>query len=228
MQQEDIRYVPIWSGWVRLTHWLMALGVLFQLVSAWAIQLGSSDYEFWRDWHVISGQLLLVAVVGRVILMFILPGTGSWRAFLPDRVQGKGAMEMLRFYFSFARFPLPNWFAHNPFWRQLYPLILLVLIGCGISGLVYNAPYTFAGVVMHQWHSVLADVIVFFSVAHVLAAFLHDLKGKGAAISGMISGFRYFHVPAAASKPEQASPFKGSTPPVYVSVDSIKIKRREP
>ena len=33
MNAEPIRYVPIWSGWHRATHWLFACGVLFELFS---------------------------------------------------------------------------------------------------------------------------------------------------------------------------------------------------
>ena len=84
MQQENIRYVLVWSGWIRLIHWLMAAGVLFLFASAWAIQHGNVDYEFWRDWHMIVGQLLLITVAARVILMFLLPGwfgeIGIWYA----------------------------------------------------------------------------------------------------------------------------------------------------
>lgn len=222
MQQEDIRYVPVWSGWVRLAHWLMAVGLLFQVVSAWVLRYGAVDVDFWRDWHMISGQLLLLAVVGRIVLMFILPGSAGWRAFLPDAATWEGVKQMLVFYLSFARAPLPNWYAHNPLWKLLYPFMFLLLLGTGVSGLLYNAPYALAGLFMHTWHSVLADMLGMLVVAHVIAVFLHELKGKGAGISGMISGYRYFHVPAGARKPEQGGPFKGSTPPVYVSVDSIR------
>ncbi len=223
MQQEDIRYVPVWSGWVRLTHWLMAAGWLFQVASAWVLRYGGAvDMDFWRDWHMICGQLLLVAVMGRIILMFILPGSAAWRAFLPDAATRDGVKQMLRFYLSFARTPLPNWYAHNPLWKLLYPIVFLLLLGVSLTGLFYNAPYTVAGIFLHQWHGMLASILDWLVVAHVIAVFLHDLKGKGAGISGMISGFRYFHVPAGARKPEQGSPFKGSTPPVYVSLDSIR------
>ncbi len=223
MQQENIRHVLVWSGWVRLTHWLMAVGVLFQIASAWAIQHGNIDYEFWRDWHMISGQLLLIAVVGRVILMFLLPGSAHWRAFLPDKAQLVGIKQMLLFYLSFARFPLPNWYAHNPFWKLLYPPLLVVLLACAVTGLVYNTPNTFLGMSMFKLHSGLADIIVIFTVAHVLAVFLHDLKGKGASISGMISGYRYFHVEKqdAVQKSNPAAAV-GKSSIVHVSIDSIK------
>lgn len=223
MPQENIRYMLIWSGWVRLTHGLIAAGVLFLFASAWAIQLGAVDYEFWRDWHMIVGQLLIITVVARVILMFLLPGSASWRAFLPDKAQWAGMKKMALFYLSFARFPLPNWFAHNPFWRLLYPLLLVALVACGITGLVYNSANTFLGMSIFGLHGGLAQVILIFTVSHLLAVVLHDLKGKGAAISGMISGYRYFHI----EKPEgvqQANPTAavGKTSIVHVSIDSIQ------
>ncbi|MBJ6610261.1 MAG: cytochrome b/b6 domain-containing protein [Candidatus Thiothrix moscowensis] len=226
MPQETIRHILVWSGWVRLTHWLIAAGVLFQFASVWAIGLGAADYEFWRDWHLIVGQLLIVAVVARVILLFMLPGSAHWRALLPDRAQWAGVKQMLLFYLSVARAPLPNWFAHNPFWRQLYPLLWLVLLLCAFSGLYYHSANSFLGVAMFGWHEVLANIILGFSVLHILAVVLHDLKGKGAGISGIINGYRYFHV--------EGRDEGGNTPPaskktavVHVSVDSIqKLPKR--
>ncbi|MBO0614265.1 MAG: hypothetical protein RL122_2469 [Pseudomonadota bacterium] len=223
MQQEKIRYVLIWSGWVRLIHGLITAGVLFLFVSAWALQLGAVDYDFWRDWHTIVGQLLIITVVARVILMFLLPGSASWRAFLPDKAQWEGMKQMALFYLSFARFPLPNWFAHNPFWRLLYPLLLVVLVACGITGLVYNSANTFLGMSMFGLHGGLAQVILIFTVAHLVAVVLHDLKGKGAAISGMINGYRYFHIEKSEGE-QQANPTAavGKASIVHVSIDSIK------
>ncbi|EIJ35591.1 cytochrome b/b6 domain-containing protein [Thiothrix nivea] len=221
--QETIRHVLVWSGWVRLTHWLIAAGVLFQFASAWAIGLGAADYEFWRDWHLICGQLLIIAVVARGILLFILPGSAHWGALLPDRAQLQGAKRMLMFYLSFARAPLPNWFAHNPLWRQVYPLVWLVLLAGAFSGLYYNSASTFLGMSMHGWHSALANVLLGFTVVHLVAVFLHDLKGKGAAISGMISGYRYFHVEGQDGGGKSA-PATGKTSITHVSIDSIQRK----
>lgn len=219
--QETIRHVLVWSGWVRLTHWLIAAGVLFTFASAWAIGLGAADYAFWRDWHLIVGQLLIIAVVARGILLFILPGSAHWRALLPDRAQWEGAKQMLLFYLSFARAPLPNWFAHNPLWRQVYPLVWLVLLACAFSGLYYNTSSTFLGLSMFGWHAALASILLGFSVLHVLAVFLHDLKGKGAGISGIISGYRYFHVEGREGGGKSA-PASGKVSITHVSIDSIQ------
>jgi Ni/Fe-hydrogenase 1 B-type cytochrome subunit len=155
--------------------------------------------------------------------MFLLPGSAHWGALLPDKAQWEGMKQMLLFYLSFARFPLPNWYAHNPFWRLLYPLLWVVLVACAMTGLFYNMAHSFLGMSMFGLHGGLADIILIFSVAHVLAAFLHDLKGKGAAISGMINGYRYFHVERQeGGKQTHPAAAVGKASIVHVSIDSIK------
>ena len=80
MQNETIKYVLVWSGWLRLSHWVIAFGVLFQITSAWAIRMNPPDYEFWHDWHLIVGQIMLIAILLRVILLFT-DGASNWRSF---------------------------------------------------------------------------------------------------------------------------------------------------
>lgn len=225
MSDNKIRSVPVWSGWVRFTHGLLVVGVLFQLFSAWTLQQSPLDYEFWRDWHMIVGQLVLLSVVGRLILLFMLPGSSNWRALLPDQAQWLGMKQMLRFYVSFARAPLPNWFAHNPLWRQLYVVLWLLILACAFSGLFYNAPHTLLGLAMHKVHGIFAGAVLWFVVLHVLAVILHDIKGKGAAISGMLNGIRYFHV----ESPAEHKPAQPKQPSVtHVAIDSITKAPRKP
>ena len=193
MQQEEIRYVLVWSGWLRLSHWLIALGVLFQISSAWAISHTQPDDAFWQDWHIIIGQVVLIALGLRAILLFF-PGSSHWRTFIPDRSRLRAILQMLKFYLSLTRFPLPNWYAHNPLWQPLYLIFLLVLLVCTISGLLMATPYRLFAYSASEWHSGCAHVILLFSVLHVGSVFLHDWKGKGAFISAMINGYRYFHV----------------------------------
>ena len=222
-QQETIRHIPVWSGWVRLTHWLLALGIGFTWLSQQAIAWGAADADFWRDWHMIVGELLIIVITARVILAVLLPGSANWRSFIPDAAMWQGALTTLRFYLSWGRTELPHWYAHNPLWRVLYALLMVLVLACAATGLFYNSPNTWLGLPAYAWHAGLASAIGWWCVLHVIAVFAHDLKGKVNAVSGMISGFRYFHVPAKTT-PEVESPFKGSTPPVYISVDSIKRK----
>ena len=220
MQQENIRYVLVWSAWLRLSHWLIAGGVLFQFGSAWALAHDDINYGIWLDWHLIVGQVILIALALRVILLFF-PGSGSWRAFIPQRGQVQAMLQMLKFYLSLTRFPLPNWYAHNPLWLLVYPVFYLVLAGCLISGLLYDSSDIVFGTPMFELHGALAGLIAVFTITHIAAVFLHDLKGKGACISAMVNGYRYFHHTQASDK--GGSKLSGN---LSVSVDSIKRPRR--
>jgi len=216
MQQEDIRYVLVWSAWLRLSHWLIAGGVLFQINSAWALAHDEANYSFWLDWHLITGQVILITLALRIILLFF-PGSGNWRAFIPERSQLRAMLQMIKFYLSLGRYPLPNWYAHNPLWLPIYPVFFLVLAGCLVSGLLYNTSQIVFGTPMYELHGALAGLIAAFSIIHIMTVFLHDLKGKGACISAMVNGFRYFHHTAVSDK--EGSDLSGK---LTVSVESIK------
>ncbi len=227
MQQEDIRlesirYVLVWSGWLRLSHWLLAAGVLFQVTSAWALAHDEANFAFWLDWHLIVGQIILITLALRVVLLFF-PGSSNWRAFIPEKSQVQAMLQMIKFYLSLARFPLPNWYAHNPLWLPVYPVFFLVLAGCAISGLLYNSSHILFENPMAEIHAALASLIVIFSIFHVVTVFLHDLKGKGACISAMVNGFRYFHYAGIKSGDGSNSlnkPLENQS--VSISVESIK------
>lgn len=193
MNPESIRHVTIWSGWLRAAHWLIAAGVLFELFSAWTLAQDPVDSGLWRDWHVIVGQLVALALLLRIALLFI-PGSSHWRALLPKRAQWGAILQMAKFYLSLTRAPLPAWYAHNPLWAPVYLLVLLLLAACLASGLLHDAPGRQFGVLTATLHAGLGQALAYFSLFHVLAAALHDWKGEGALISAMFSGKRYFHV----------------------------------
>ena len=230
MQQENIRYVLVWSGWLRLSHWLITAGVLFQITSAWAIGHDNADYTFWLDWHLISGQIILMALALRVVLLFF-PGSSNWRALIPEKAQLQAMVQMIKFYLSLARFPLPNWHAHNPLWLPLYLIIFVVIAACSVTGLLYDSPKIIFGFPMVELHSVLASVIIIFTIFHIVTVFLHDLKGKGAFISAMVNGHRYFHFTSQNNENENnplevQRKMQAEKQSVYISVDSIKNRSK--
>lgn len=227
MQQENIRYVLVWSGWLRLSHWLIAAGVLFQITSAWAIGHDNADYTFWLDWHLISGQIILMALALRVVLLFS-PGSSNWRTLFPEKSQLQAMVQMIKFYLSLARFPLPNWHAHNPFWLPLYLLMFFVLAACSVTGLLHDSPKIIFGFPMVELHSALATVITIFTIFHIVTVFLHDLKGKGAFISAMVNGHRYFHFTSQNNEDENnPREIQAEKQSVSISVDSIKNRPKQ-
>ncbi len=191
--KQEIRCVHVWPGWLRLSHWLIGFGVLFELFSAWAITHDNVDVAFWHDWHLIVGQVVLLAVLLRLGLL-AWPGVTGWRALLPGRSHFHGAMQTLKFYVTLARSPLPNWHSHNPFWAPVYLVMLLLVLGAVASGLAYQSSWRPAGLSPVAVHAFCGLLLGWLAALHILAVFLHDWKGRGAHVSGMINGYRYFHI----------------------------------
>ena len=85
--------------------------------------------------------------------------------------------------------------------------------------MAYDSDYTLFGYSPAMLHATLATTIFVLSVAHIVTAFVHDWKGKGAFISAIINGHRYFHYENTdfAGKTKTAE-----TPVIHVSADSGK------
>lgn len=215
MLEERIRRVPVWSGALRTVHWSLAVGVSFQLASGWLMGQGIRDPDFWRDWHLMAGQAVLVLLLCRFALLF-RPGADGWRSFVPGATLLRGSRRTLLFYASLGKAPLPNWYAHNPLWALLYPLLAALLLAVGISGVFHDAPYRLAGLTPGTIHSGTVLLLGWLVAAHVVTAVFHDLKGKGAYISAMINGRRYFHV---SMQPLEAEPLENGRS-VDVSFDT--------
>jgi Ni/Fe-hydrogenase 1 B-type cytochrome subunit len=187
-----ISRVAIFSTAQRISHWLIAAGTLFLLISAWLIQHSDVDALAWIDWHVMVGQGLSLVLAFRVYLLFI-GGSGNWRLLVPGREQRHVALQTVKFYASLGRLPCPDWYAFNPIWQPLYLLLYVLLILTTLSGYLIGNYLFPAGLPMPQWHGLLADLVLYFTLAHIPFVILHDVKGNGAHISGMLNGFKYFH-----------------------------------
>jgi Ni/Fe-hydrogenase 1 B-type cytochrome subunit len=220
MQNENIRYILVWPGWLRLSHAVIAFGVLFQIISAWAIEVDYARHAFWHDWHLIVGQLILAALLLRVALLF-LPGVSSWRTFFDYRSQLDAMLQTLKFYLSFTRLSLPGWYAHNPLWKPFYLLVLLALAASAATGLIMDTQDFLLGFSVNRLHRSLAVFITLFTGLHILTTLLHDWKGKGAFISAIINGHRYFHY-------RDVTDTGNEDTAVHISVASIARDKNKP
>lgn len=211
--QDTINRVAVFSSNHRWTHWLIATGVIFELVSAWLIQHSDVDVLAWSDWHSMTGQVMLLVLAYRIFLLF-RPGSGHWRLLLPGREQRHVIAQTFKFYVSLGRMPCPDWYAYNPVWQPLYLFSIIVLLLTTVSGFLIGSYIFPLGFTLAQIHSFLAAFILYFTLAHIAFSFLHDVKGNGAQISAMLNGYKYFHIKDKPADPE----------PTSVSLDSLLKK----
>ncbi len=213
LDSSPIRRVEVFSKAQRITHWLITLGILFELISAWLIQHAAVDVLAWIDYHVMVGQALLLPILFRIYLLF-RPGSGHWRLLIPTREQRHVLRQTVKFYASLGRLPCPDWYAYNPLWQPLYLLMIPIMLLATLSGFGYGNNLALAGIRVNDLHALLAHVILYFSLLHILFVFLHDARGNGGQISAMVNGHKYFHIK------------QGNQPgePNSVAVDSILKK----
>ena len=220
MTPNDIRCIAVWPARLRLSHWLMAAGVTFQLVSAWIVANTTADLGFWQDYHLMIGQLMILLVLFRAWLL-LQKGVGHWRSFKTSKAQLDGAGQILKFYMSLFRFPLPNWFAYNPLWQMVYPFMLLFVLLAVITGAMHGSSIHLFGASMAELHGGATSTLYVLVLLHVATAILQDWKGKGGSISAMLNGNRYFHVDT-----EQAAQQVGSADGVEIHIPADSIKKR--
>ena len=204
---------------MRLAHALIALPVMVLIATAWLLHYTTGVSQAAIDFHYIAGALLAIGLILRLGLLFSDRSTGRWQHLIPNRRQIPAIGKMLRFYLSFARMPLPKWYAHNPLWLPIYGLMLLALIFMTISGFLMTSQPVLVGLYLPNLHSFWAPVLTIMVIAHIFTAILHDLKGGSADISAMINGYRIFLI----EKKEATGPLNFS---LSVSVDDLLGDRK--
>ena len=200
----ELREQLVWPLALRIVHWTLALTVVLLLTTGWLIGSGlvpdEQLYQFLRrDLHVPAGQIAALAVIGRILLLFLDRGAAGWRALVPRRSSTPAVAEMFRFYLSWGRRRPPAYFGHDPFWALVYPAFLLLIVvqvagGLAleidglrqISGLSANA--------LSVWHQAGAGLLFWVVVLHVLSVLLREVRTKSWDISAMIQGYRVFRV----------------------------------
>lgn len=210
----EFQRVLVWSQWMRLAHWSIALSVLVLMMTGWLVSHAPSVAAGASDLHGYAASVLMAGLVLRIWLLFADKGVGGWETLVPTITSLPAIRQMLLFYFTLGKAPLPNWYGQNPLWVPLYALLYLFLIVMAATGVFMQDQPVVAGFYLPGIHDAFASIIIGFSVLHVLTSVLHDIKGQRADVSAMLNGHKVFET----QKPDTVN-FNGK--PVGVSIDSI-------
>lgn len=219
MKTETLHRREIWSKWLRLSHWTLALSTLALMATGWLIHHTPSVAQAAADWHYIAGSIFTLGLALRIWVLFSDKRMGHWRFLLPD-LEPKKMLQMLKFYLSFGKAILPRWYAHNPLWLPIYLVLLLLMVLAAFTGQMQGSHPIVFGVYLPTLHAGIATVISLFVLGHVIAVFMHDLKGGSDDVSAMINGKRLFEV-----KPIPIQEISGVH---EVSLDSLKSGLKKP
>ncbi len=220
MESMPVSRIRVWSRWLRLSHWTMALAVFGLLASGWLIGHAPTLRSEAGEFHSIFAALLIPALLVRIYLLVLGQGSDHISDCEPDRHRLRQAGQLLLFYFSLGRLPLPKWYAHNPLWGPIYLALFFFLALAALSGLALQREIAFwGGISLQHLHQLSYLLIGWFALLHIPAVFSHDAAGEGSDISSMVSGFRTFHV----ERPEQEA--AGSTQ--SVSLETLRRSLRK-
>jgi Ni/Fe-hydrogenase 1 B-type cytochrome subunit len=191
---EQIRRVPVWSGWLRLSHWALAASTLWLMATGWLVANTPSVAQTASELHLLGAGVLVFGVGLRLFLGFFGSGAERFEHMLPGASEVPAIRSSLLFYLSFGKSPLPNWFSHNPLWKLLYLFLFVLLALAALTGwLMPDVPVVWR-FYLPNVHDTLSTLITFMVVAHLYCVVLQDLKGGAADNSAMINGHRYFSI----------------------------------
>ncbi len=219
MQQPTLQRKLVWPGMLRLAHWGMAIATIVLLVTAWLLHWAPSIALAASDYHQIAGALLMLALLLRFWLLLTDREVAGWRALLPARRSVSAMVKTLQFYISLGNMPLPVWYSHNPLWLPLYAVVILLLAIAALTGFFMPEYPVIGGVYLPSLHRSVATLIGMFTLAHIVAVVMHDVRANQADISGMLNGYRLFEIKSL--DPQASVEHK-------VSLDQIEVQRWTP
>jgi len=221
MADEEFKRVLVWSGWLRFSHLCIGLSVIILLLSGWLTAQSPLLAEEVLDIHYLAASLLLFGLVLRIVLMVFGQNNVRLSNLIPRRSEMRAIGQIILFYLSLGRRPLPRWYDHNPFWKLGYALVFIALAIQLITGALMREQLLFYGFYLPSIHTFWAEFLFWFSGLHVFTVVIHDLKGKGTDVSGIINGYRLFFID------RSQGAVKGDPSVQYVSMESLRGKDGE-
>jgi|GEM_PF-109125 len=216
---EPLRVLPVyvWDLVVRMTHWTIVLTIGILAVTGYYIGHpvisvpGEARYHFvmgtMKAVHLYAAVAFGLAVLSRILWMFIGPYPARWHRFIPvQKLRREKLWGTLKFYL-FAQHRPPAVLGHNPLAGLTYCMVFLlefVMVGTGLAMYSATNPEAwislqwliplFGGLVTARWiHHVVMWLLLGFAVHHVYSAFLVTAQEKHATMESMISGWKFLH-----------------------------------
>lgn len=195
MQAKTVTQVLVWSRWLRLSHWTLAITTLVLLGTGWLMSFDSVMVASATDLHYLFSSLFIPGLLLRLYLLFFGKGTDHLSDCEPNIHRLIQAWQVMRFYLTLGKAPLPRWYSHNPLWGPLYLALFFILVLATASGLMLLYDWQLLGALsLLDLHQLCYQIILGFTLLHLPAVFTHDLSSRSGDNSAMVNGYRVFEV----------------------------------
>lgn len=213
----ELTRVYVWQLPVRLTHWAIAISIIFLAITGLYIAhplnfLPFSDTGlFLMGWvrtiHYVFATIFGIAVLARVVWMFQGNKYARWDKFIPVATRRrKGLIPTVRFYLFTLQKP-PGFIGHNPLAGLTYTgvfLIYFLMLGTGFALYSHSAhvesPFRmlgflgplFGGLQTSRWlHHIGMWLLLGFAAHHVYSAILTSTLEANGTMESMFSGLKF-------------------------------------
>jgi Ni/Fe-hydrogenase 1 B-type cytochrome subunit len=216
IHDEPLQPTYVWDVVVRVTHWLIMLSMILLAVTGvyigrpWgAAGSGPAGQHFAMGWarvlHAYGAIAFTLAVLSRIVWMFMGPRRSGWRQFIPTSSRRLRDLKSTFLFYTFLRDRPPRTLGHNPLAGLTYVFVFglyLVMIATGfalysISSHSFMKFWQFLLPMFHgaqsaRWlHHVSMWLLIGFVVHHVYSAILTSRVEKNGAIDSMFSGYKF-------------------------------------
>lgn len=190
-----IKQIFIWSKWLRVIHGIFIGALITLILSGWLL----SQADFLASINTITVHQVASTFIGvflliRLILLVFGKGAEHLKSFFDQGDKFAKTNELLAFYFSLGKRPLPHWHSKAALWSLLYLIMFGLMALLILTGIMQNNQDSFLGFVLLKTHLDLGRWLVYLVGFHILAAILHDAKSLNANISAIINGHRTIHI----------------------------------
>lgn len=217
LDEEPRQRVRVWDRVVRTTHWLIALSILSLAITGiyigkpYLVVPGPAGEHFvmgtMKVIHFYSAIVFTLAVLSRILWMFVGPRRARWWNFIPTtKERWKDLVGTFRFY-TFLKVDPPPAAGHNALAGFAYFfvfLLYLLMIFTGLAMYSVGADVhsvmnwfsfllpVFGGPQMARWiHHVAMWLLIGFFVHHIYSATYMAIIDKTGVIDSMFSGNKW-------------------------------------
>lgn len=172
--------VKVWDLWVRLTHWVVALGIFANLA---VTESGSDVHEY-------IGYTIVGLVVSRLIWGFIGTKYARFSDFFPTPARIKEHLHTVQQLK--AHQPVKAELGHNAFGALMMFALWGVIIALGVTGYLQETDRFFGDDTVKEIHEFFANSLYLLVPIHVLSAIVMGKLQNQNLIKSMITGKKVF------------------------------------
>lgn len=178
--------IKVWDLFVRLSHWLVVLFVVFAWFSA---NFGDAEFK----WHSLNGYAIFILVVSRIIWGIFGSETARFSHFV------KSPFKVVFYLNRMLRGKAPIFLGHNPAGAWMVVILLFTLLFQAITGMfssddiLAEGPFVYAvsgNIVstMTGLHHRAFDLLMILIALHIAAVLYHQFFKKEKLLVAMIIG----------------------------------------